>query len=206
MKITSLHENGRTQCCTRISTAYCRSSFKTKRFNTESGEAKPITIADFDTQMVEQKGEFEFDNNSVPFDFNGKKLIWMDYESKKKRKIYLYDIQKEEKTELMDLKNSDGLVYHMKIFKNKVVYVKNTKEIIVLDVDSADHRNIGKTANQILALHIYDTKVTTLDKEILLREGIEVSQVIDEEENKENDYDSTEEFEYKIVTVDTKGI
>ena len=176
-----------------------------KKINTEAGEAKPITIADFDTQVVEQKGEFEFDNNSVPFDFDGKKLLWMDYESKKKRKINIYDIQKEEKTELMDLKNSDGLVYHMKIFKNKVIYVKNTKEVIVVDIDSADHKTIGKATNQILALHVYDTKVTTLDREILLREGIEVSKVIDDEENKEAVNETGEEFEYRIVTIDSKG-
>jgi hypothetical protein len=56
-----------------------------EKINTESGEAKPITVADFDTQIVEQKGKFEFDNNSVPFDFNGSKIIWMDYMSKKQR-------------------------------------------------------------------------------------------------------------------------
>jgi hypothetical protein len=56
-----------------------------EKINTESGEAKPITVADFDTQIVEQKGKFEFDNNSVPFDFNGSKIIWMDYASKKQR-------------------------------------------------------------------------------------------------------------------------
>lgn len=56
-----------------------------EKINTELGEAKPITVADFNTQIVEQRGKFEFDNNSVPFDFNGNKIIWMDYMSKKQR-------------------------------------------------------------------------------------------------------------------------
>lgn len=56
-----------------------------EKINTDTGEAKPITVADFNTQIVEQKGKFEFDNNSVPFDFNGDKIIWMDYISKKQR-------------------------------------------------------------------------------------------------------------------------
>ena len=75
-----------------------------EKINTENGEAKPITIADFDTQIVDQKGEFEFDNNSVPFDFDGNKLLWMNYETKKQRIVYIYDLKMDEKIELMDLK------------------------------------------------------------------------------------------------------
>lgn len=75
-----------------------------EKINTENGEAKPITIADFDTQIVDQKGEFEFDNNSVPFDFDGNKLLWMNYETKKQRIVYIYDLKTDEKIELMDLK------------------------------------------------------------------------------------------------------
>lgn len=65
-----------------------------EKINTENGEAKPITIANLDTQDVDQIGNFEFDNNSVPFDFDGKYLLWMDYVSKKQRCVYVYDIYK----------------------------------------------------------------------------------------------------------------
>ena len=65
--------------------------------NTDTGEAKPVTIADFDTQIVEQKGQFEFNNNSVPFDFDGRKIIWMDYLSKSQRVVSIYDTVQDEK-------------------------------------------------------------------------------------------------------------
>lgn len=179
-----------------------------EQINTDNGEAKPITIADFDTQIVDHKGQFEFDNNSVPFDFNGSKLIWMDYLSKKQRVVCMFDFQKDEKTELMDLKNSDGLVYHMKLYENKVIYVKNTKEVMVLDTETADEKWLGKADSQILALHVYDTKVTEIDKEILQREGIQVSNVIQDldEENKENfDNSHPTNSNFRIVTIDSKA-
>lgn len=68
-----------------------------EKINTQNGEAKPVTIADFDTQIVDQKGQFEFNHNSVPFDFDGRKIIWMDYVSKSNRVVYMYDIIQDEK-------------------------------------------------------------------------------------------------------------
>jgi hypothetical protein len=174
-----------------------------EKINTETGEAKPITIADFDTQIVDQKGEFEFDNNSVPFDFDGSKLLWMNYETKKQRIVYVYDLKNDDKIELMDLKNSDGLVYHMKLFKNKVVYVRNTKEVMVCDMDSADDKCLGKSSNQILAIHVYDERVTSYDREILARDGVRVSDY--DEENKENHTEESTTDSFKIVTLDSKG-
>mmetsp|Transcript_23141 Transcript_23141/g.20532 ORF Transcript_23141/g.20532 Transcript_23141/m.20532 type:complete len:260 (+) Transcript_23141:322-1101(+) len=174
-----------------------------EKINTDNGEAKPVTIADFDTQIVELKGNFEFNNNSVPFDFDGEKIIWMDYVSKGQRVVSMYDTVKDEKTELMDLKNSDGLVYHVKLFKNKVIYVKNTKEVMLIDTDTLDLKFLGKTSNQILAIHVYDTAVTAYDGEILQRDGIEASKIIEDEENKEGH--QTDNDDYRVVTVDSKG-
>lgn len=104
----------------------------------------------------------------------------------------------------MDLKNSVGLVYHMKLYKNKVIYVKNTKEVMIIDIETRDIKCVGKAGSQILALHVYDSKVTSLDKEILRRDGIEVNNVIDDEENKAN-YTETDIGEFRIVTIDSKA-
>ena len=92
----------------------------------------------------------------------------------------------------------------MKLFKNKVVYVKNTKEVVVCDMDTADEKCIGKASNQILALHVYDTKVTTYDREILARDGIDASAYYDEE-NKESQSQEVASDDFIVVTLDAKG-
>ena len=106
--------------------------------------------------------------------------------------------------ELMDLKNSDGLVYHVKLFKNMVIYVKNTKEVMAINTDSLELKFLGKATSQILAIHVYDTAVTAYDREVLSREGIDTNKVIEDEENKEGH--NTCNDDYRIVTVDAKGI
>uniref|UniRef100_A0A7S3KD04 Uncharacterized protein n=1 Tax=Euplotes crassus TaxID=5936 RepID=A0A7S3KD04_EUPCR len=103
----------------------------------------------------------------------------------------------------MDLKNSDGLVYHVKLFKNFMIYVRNSKEVVVINLETKDLTSLGKAQNQILALHVYDTAVTSYDKEVLEREGVVPSKVIEDEENKEG-Y-ATDNDDYRIVTVDSKG-
>ena len=32
---------------------------------------KPLTLTDFNTQVIEKIGDFDFDFNSIPFDFDG---------------------------------------------------------------------------------------------------------------------------------------
>lgn len=107
------------------------------------------------------------------------------------------------RVELLDLRNSDGLVYHVKLFKNMVLYVRNSKEVMLVNTETRDIKSLGKTQNQILAMHVYDTAVTSYDKEILEREGVVPSRVVEDEENKEG-Y-QTDNDDYRIVTLDSKG-
>lgn len=75
----------------------------------------------------------------------------------------------------------------------------------ILDTESLDLKFLGKTSNQILALHVYDTRVTSYDqKEILQKDGIEVTNVIEDEENKEG-YVQFQYEDYRIITIDSKG-
>ena len=36
------------------------------------------------------EGELEFNQNTVPFDFDGKRLLWLKYLDKDIREIYIY--------------------------------------------------------------------------------------------------------------------
>lgn len=74
---------------------------------------------------------------------------------------------------------------------------------------------MGKATNQILAIHVYDTRVTALDQEVLRRDGIEVQHVLDEESKQEfNDLEAngdgtnhpeTSNVDFRIVAIDSKG-
>ena len=58
--------------------------------NNEEAEGKPVTVADFDTEEIEKIGDFKFDVNSVPFDFDGTRLLYMDYKSQHNWELTLF--------------------------------------------------------------------------------------------------------------------
>jgi hypothetical protein len=57
----------------------------------------------------------------------------MQYLTKDIREVYIYDFEKKEKDRVLSFTKRDGLVSHMKFVGDNIFYVKNTKEIIVIN-------------------------------------------------------------------------
>lgn len=56
--------------------------------------------------------EFEFNQNSVPFDFDGDYVLWMTYEPMGVRVIYAYSINNMKHHELLRFDKNDGIISH----------------------------------------------------------------------------------------------
>ena len=60
----------------------------------------PIMLSNLDTNMLDnygENGEIEFTQNTVPFDFDGKNLLWMHYVTKDQREVFVYNFERKEK-------------------------------------------------------------------------------------------------------------
>ena len=72
-------------------------------------------------------GKYKLSNYCVPFDFDGKNYIIIDFIEKTKRYFYVYDkILKEMKVniEIEKLKdNKIGHISHLKIIKNDMIFM-----------------------------------------------------------------------------------
>ena len=81
---------------------------------------------------------FEFTQNSVPFDFTGELLMWMDYLPKGLREIYIYDFATKKKETILSFSNKDGIISHCKLMGTKsslqLLYVKDTTKIMICDL------------------------------------------------------------------------
>ena len=80
-----------------------------------------------------------FTQNSVPFDFDGKHLIYMEYLENSIREIWMYKVQEREIVKLLRFTKADSIVSHAKLVKNKsgglmLVYVKGGRTIVTYDV------------------------------------------------------------------------
>lgn len=109
------------------------------------------------------KDEIEFTQNTVPFDFDGDHLLWMNYLPKGVREIYIYDFQAKKKTTVLTFKSSDGIISHCKLSGKKsqlkIVYVKDTKNVILHDVQSNKSQQVGVAPDAIVALHVQSKKL-----------------------------------------------
>jgi len=126
---------------------------------------KPLTLTDFNTQVIEKIGDFEFDFNSIPFDFDGSRFLWMDYESKHKRVIWMFEMETQTKKDVMKLAKKDGLIYFVKMKGDWLYYVHDNRKLVKFNMTTGETIKLTKTANDIIALQILDPiKLRYLDK------------------------------------------
>jgi hypothetical protein len=143
-----------------------------KQQSQSNQDLKPINIVNLETKHYErhcENGEVEFNQNSVPFDFDGDYVLWMTYEPVGVRVIYAYSIDTFKHSEVLRFSKNDGIISHAclgEVGKRKsqtdtlqdeslrIFYVKNCTDVIMYDVKTKATKLIGQTSNPILAMHV----------------------------------------------------
>lgn len=59
----------------------------------------------------------KFTQNSVPFDFDGQHLLYMEYREKGIREVFIYDIETREIKNLIRFTKADSIVSHVKLVR-----------------------------------------------------------------------------------------
>ena len=59
-----------------------------------------------------------FTQNSVPFDFDGEHLIYMEYQENSMREIWMYKVQDREVVQLLRFTKADPIVSHVKLVQS----------------------------------------------------------------------------------------
>jgi hypothetical protein len=122
----------------------------------------PINMSDLEQNILQPygEGEIEFNQNTVPFDFDGQRLLWMKYSNNDVREIYIYHFA-EQKIELVKtFSKSDGMISNVKFLKQPgggvkyLFYVKDGQYIVRLNLQSRDQEVIGRTADVIVAFNV----------------------------------------------------
>jgi len=104
------------------------------------------------------EGELEFNQNSVPFDFDGQRFLWMKYLDKDVREIYIYHFYANEHIELVKrFEKNDGMISHVHFLKNAggggkyMFYIKDTQFIVRFNLETKESEIIGKTNDVVIA-------------------------------------------------------
>ena len=124
-----------------------------------------LSISNLEESILEEHTEgLFFDQNTVPFDFDGKILIWMTYLEEGVREIKSYTIETRQVDTLIRFTKPAGIISHVKIAKPtrnlsdalQIVYVQNTKDIVMYDTVTKLSRLIGAVSEPILAISVAD--------------------------------------------------
>jgi hypothetical protein len=136
-------------------------------------------VSNLDTNMLEPFGaplhnqddqanptpEVTFTQNTVPFDFDGDRLLWMNYQSRDLRDVNLYNFPLKTLTTVVNFQKRDGIISHMKLLGDCLYYVKNTRDLVRYDMKTHSSSLIGSTRDAVIALYVSRNKVREFDKE-----------------------------------------
>ena len=104
------------------------------------------------------KGEIEMYNYSIPFDFDGDKFLFLDYESDKVRRICIYYTLSKKPCYIYKLTKEFGHISYMKLlFNDRIILCKNQKfcEIRKIDENLSLLESWEHDGNEIIAMNVY---------------------------------------------------
>ncbi|CDW91154.1 UNKNOWN [Stylonychia lemnae] len=154
----------------------------------------PIMLSNLNTNILENYGEesqVKFSQNTVPFDFDGQRLLWMEYKTKDERVVYIYYFETKTKAEIIHFTKRDGLISHMK-FLGDWLFFK-------YDMRQKSQKIIGQTKDSVLATFVSHNKIRDFDRNIEENKrndqiGIEIREDIEEQKSQKD-----ETFQYCCV-------
>ena len=124
----------------------------------------PITLnkISYENKMMTSfevvKGEIEMYNFSIPFDFDGDRFLFLDYESEEIRRICIYYTLSKKKPYIYKITTDFGHISYMKLLINdKIILCKNHKfcEIHKIDDNFRLLEYWVHDGNEIIAMNIY---------------------------------------------------
>ena len=131
----------------------------------------PINISDLEENMLVQHrpDNLRFTQNSVPFDFDGEHLIYMEYQENSMREIHMYKVSTREVTNLLRFTKADQIVSHVKLATNMagdpiLVYAQAGRQIKTYDIKSKTHQLVAMMPDSILAMHVRQNVLRPSDR------------------------------------------
>ena len=173
-KDEEIHQGNCEQCLTMLNNNYLvRTIIQFPKTQDEKPQTKEVIffIKNIfnETDENDFMGKYKLSNYCVPFDFDGKNYIIIDFIEKTKRYFYVYDIiLKEMKVniEIEKLKNNKiGHVSHLKIIKNDMIFIVqnyNICEIRKFNLDLVKKLNI-KSAEILAFDMLYENQENILE-------------------------------------------
>jgi hypothetical protein len=91
--------------------------------------------------------------NSIPFDFDGRRILWLEIHNSSERLLKLYNLSCST-CDLMKVFNKKyGIISQAKLLNDSIILVKNHRYVVILDISTGrDRHTLGQHKHDIIAL------------------------------------------------------
>ena len=135
-------------------------------------------MSDLEQNILQPYGEneFTFDQNTVPFDFDGKRLLWLTYKDGDIRELnqFVFD---QNKVELINrFKKGEGMISHVKYLKTNnperkigkyIFWVLNTNSICRFNIEEKKYEIVASVPDSILCMNVTMNTIKSKEREYL---------------------------------------
>jgi len=123
------------------------------------GEHTPVFLTHIPSQV---KMSYEIPllpEHSVPYDFDGNKLLWMEWSSDMSKVFKYFDFSSREIKEAVTFSKSFGHITQVKLLPDSLLIVQNYRKIRIYDITNGVERNfLGSVKSDIVAINFYFTR------------------------------------------------
>lgn len=104
------------------------------------------------------------DNLPVPMDFNGRSIMWLEYEPKQVQKIKLYDCTGQKETVIEIPQKEKTKLSHLKFFINdSIIFVRSAKSLYCFTKDKLPGEFLYSHDYAIMSYCFDDEKIVSID-------------------------------------------
>jgi len=152
-------------------------STSNKETQIESYYKQSAWLLNYDTRSQIDLGKITIASYSVPFCFNGKRLLWLEFHENKEKNFMVYDITKQDVEKLYTFphKSKYDQISHARWYNDNIIFVKNGKIVEMMDLHTNKITTLYEHKSHIVAFEILYNQSTPItpnsDKNVYLNNG-----------------------------------
>ena len=117
-------------------------------------ETKNLYEIDADKNEIKLHREFRMPEVSVPFDFDGSRILWMEYQEDKVKEFQYYDLVQKKVIPIRAYDKEYHFLSHGRLVDRELIFVENNKNVKSYHMESKVQRDLYTHNSSIVALSI----------------------------------------------------
>ena len=117
-------------------------------------ENKNLYEIDADKNEIKLHREFKMPEVAVPFDFDGSRILWMEYQEDQVKEFQYYDLVQKKVVPIKSFDKSYHFLSHGRLVGKELIFVENNKNVKCYHLESKTQKDLYSHNSSIVAFSI----------------------------------------------------